>query len=81
MKLLKGLISGYVGEEVTFTITADDTQKWGHTLSSSNTFFTRVLIIIHPIENGVTTTKSMPSFLRVISSFIESRLLSHISRN
>ena len=53
MKLLKGLISGYVGEEVTFTITADDTQKWGHTLSSSNTVN---IIIINPIEKGVTTT-------------------------
>ena len=33
-----GLISGYVGQEATFNITADDKQKWGHTLSSSNTF-------------------------------------------
>ena len=37
-----GLISGYVGQEATFNKTADDTQKWGHTLSSSNTFFNRV---------------------------------------
>ena len=37
-----GLISGYVGQEATFNKTADDTQKWGHTLSSSNTFFNTV---------------------------------------
>ena len=37
-----GLISAYVGQQVTFNITAYDTQKWGHTLGSSNTFFNRV---------------------------------------
>ena len=37
-----GLISGYVGQEATFNITAYDTQKWGPNLSSSDSFFNRV---------------------------------------
>ena len=70
MKLLKGLNSGYVGQEVTFNIIVVVTL-----------FSILCIIIIHPIEKSVATTKSMPSYLRVISSNIESRLLSHISRN
>ena len=70
MKLLKGLNSGYVGQEVTFNIIVVVTL-----------FSILCIIIIHPIEKSVATTKSMPSYLRVISSNIESRLLSNISRN
>ena len=70
MKLLKGLNSGYVGQEVTFNIIVVVTL-----------FSILCIIIIHPIEKSVATTKSMPSYLCVISSNIESRLLSHISRN
>ena len=72
MKLLKGLNSGYVGQEVTFNIIV---------VPVVTLFSILCIIIIHPIEKSVATTKSMPSYLRVISSNIESRLLSHISRN